>query len=383
MKKKILFVNDEMVVGGVARVLNNLFSGFDFEHYEVDLLVLHKHGEMLDAIPETVRVISGSSFFDVVDLPLNELIKKKDIIKIIKKLYLVFLLKTGLIEQKIQSERKKMNLPEYDAEIAFKEGFCSVFVGCGNTKKKINWIHVDYKIMNYSKNYMTLLKKILPRFDAHVAVSKQAAKSYQEVFGLQQEVQVIHNVIKDDIILSKAEESVDYRDETLTLVSVGRLHYQKAYDRQLEILYELKQRGYQFKCYILGDGEEKESLLAKHKALQLEDCCFFLGNQRNPYTYLKQADLFLLASLYEGLPTVVFESLIVHTPVFSSRVAGVEEQLMNKYGMIVENSKEAIIEGLSWLMDHPEELRRYKEACKDYRYENDEIYNEVYQLLEG
>lgn len=383
MKKRILFVNDEMVVGGVARVLNNLFSEFDFEKYDVDLLVLHKHGEMLNGVPSKVNVLSGTPFFEVIDLPLNELIKKKDITRIIKKLYLVFLLKTGLIEKKIQAERKKMNLEGYDVEIAFKEGFCSIFVACGNTKKKINWVHVDYKVMNYSKNYMSLLKTLLPRFDAQVAVSKQAASSYEEVFELKEKVQVIHNVIKDDVILDKAQEPIQYRDDTLTFVSVGRLHYQKAYDRQLDVLHELKNRGYQFKCYILGDGEEREALEAKHKELDLEDCCFFLGNKTNPYAYLKQADLFVLASLYEGLPTVVYESLIVHTPVFSSDVAGVEEQLIGKYGMIVKNSKEAIVEGLAWMMDHPEELKKYKEACKDYKYENAEIYSAVYQLLEG
>ena len=98
MKKKILCVNDEMVVGGVSRVLNNLLTLIDKEKYNIDLLVLHKHGDMLKDIPQDIKVIGGTNFFDTVDLPISECIKSK---KLFKKLYLVFLIKTGLITNKI------------------------------------------------------------------------------------------------------------------------------------------------------------------------------------------------------------------------------------------------------------------------------------------
>ena len=51
MKKKILFVNDEMTMGGVARILNTFLKMIDKDDYEVDLLVLHKRGELLSEIP--------------------------------------------------------------------------------------------------------------------------------------------------------------------------------------------------------------------------------------------------------------------------------------------------------------------------------------------
>lgn len=50
-----------MVVGGVARVLNNLLTTLvKTTDYEIDLLVLHKHGEMLKGVPKEVRVLEGS-----------------------------------------------------------------------------------------------------------------------------------------------------------------------------------------------------------------------------------------------------------------------------------------------------------------------------------
>ena len=63
-KRRILFVNDEMEMGGVARVLNTLMKNLDQQVYQIDLLVLHKTGTLLQDIPEGVRVIEGTSFFN-------------------------------------------------------------------------------------------------------------------------------------------------------------------------------------------------------------------------------------------------------------------------------------------------------------------------------
>ena len=58
MSKKILFVTDEMTLGGVSRVLNNLLQELVKQtSYEIDLLVLHKHGEMLKDVPSGVNII--------------------------------------------------------------------------------------------------------------------------------------------------------------------------------------------------------------------------------------------------------------------------------------------------------------------------------------
>ena len=107
-KRRILFVNDEMEMGGVARVLNTLMKNLDQQVYQIDLLVLHKTGTLLQDIPEGVRVIEGTSFFNAVDSPLKELLKKGDLPHLFSKLRLLLYMKTGLICSKILKERKKM-----------------------------------------------------------------------------------------------------------------------------------------------------------------------------------------------------------------------------------------------------------------------------------
>ncbi len=437
MSKRILIVNDEMVVGGVARVLNNLLTTLvKTTDYEIDLLVLHKHGEMLKGVPKEVRVLEGSKFFSVIDLPLGQLIKSKNLALIARKLYLVFLMKAGMIGNKVKRERKKMKLDSYDVEIAFKEGFCTIFVANGNSKKKVNWVHLDYKVQNFSSNYMPLLKKTLSLMDEQVAVSKVAAASYQEVFELSNPVKVIHNIIQEDLIKQKYNVEIDetrstfFKQEALTFISVGRLVDQKGYDRLLEIHHRLIQEGLLHHIMIIGGGEDETVLKQKIKAYQVEETfkligyrenpfpyfkladCFLLpsryeglptvavlkqkikayqveetfkliGYRENPFPYFKLADCFLLPSRYEGLPTVVFESLLCLTPVLATKVAGIEEQLKNnEYGIVVDNNENSFYEGMKDLIKHPEQLNVMEAHLLTYHYHNNQIVEQIKEIVE-
>lgn len=376
MKKKLLFVNDEMVVGGVSKVLNNLLRHMDREKYELHLLVLHKHGEMLKDIPDDVVVLEGTPFFDVCDIPVKECLKSG---KFLKKLFFFLLLKTGLIEHRIKHERKKMQLDDYDAEIAFKEGICSVFTACGTTPKKINWIHADYKVKNYAENYAWAMKRFLRRFDAHVAVSNVAAGSFKEIFELD-EVKTIHNLMQSDQMIERSNVPFERTHEEFTFVCVGRLHPQKSYDRLLNAVAELNQSGLKFHVDVLGDGPDKEELLKQKESLNIENV-HFLGNQSNPYPFIKHADALLLTSIYEGLPTVVFEAMVLHTPVLTTRVAGVDEQLANGGGMIVENTLEGIVEGMRNFLCDSSVIEKYQMDLDHYTYDNQKILEKIENLL--
>lgn len=375
-KKKILFVNDEMVVGGVSKVLNNLFRHFDTKKYELYLLVLHLHGDMLKDVPEYVHMLSGTDFFSVCDIPVKECLKTG---KFFKKLRFYSLLKSGKIESKIRKEREKMNLPEFDSEIAFKEGICSVFTACGNTKKKINWIHADYKVKNYAANYMDTMKRVLKRFDVHVAVSNTAADSFKEVFELDK-VMTIHNLMQTEQIIERSKEPFEREHQEFTFVCVGRLHPQKSYDRLLKAVHQLNQEGYQFCVEVLGDGPDQEMLYEMKRSLGITNV-HFLGNQSNPYPRLSKADCLLLTSIYEGLPTVVFEALILKVPVLTTKVAGVDEQLRETGGWIVENTQEGIAEGMRQILSNQKLVMDMKESLQSYVYDNEKIMKQIEEII--
>src|SRR3712207_8859434 len=74
---------------------------------------------------------------------------------------------------------------------------------------------------------------------------------------------------------------------------------------------------HQEKLFILGTGTEQPNLEALSKSLSLESEIKFLGQKQNPYPYMKQAKLFLHASLQEGFGLVLVEAMACGTPVIA------------------------------------------------------------------
>ena len=225
--------------------------------------------------------------------------------------------------------------------------------------------------------------------DEQVAVSKVAAASYQEVFELSKPVKVIHNIIQEDLIKQKYNVVIDetrstfFKQEALTFISVGRLVDQKGYDRLLEIHHRLIQEGLLHHIMIIGGGEDEAVLKQKIKAYQVEETFKLIGYRENPFPYFKLADCFLLPSRYEGLPTVVFESLLCLTPVLATKVAGIEEQLKNnEYGIVVDNNENSFYEGMKDLIKHPEQLNVMEAHLLTYHYHNNQIVEQIKEIVE-
>lgn len=382
-KKKILFVNDEMRMGGVARVLNTLMASLPKDQYEVDLLVLHKEGMLLGEIPEGVTVYEGTPFFDTVDESLKQLFAAKDTNKIRSKIRLLTYMKTGFIRQKIREERKKILTKQYDVEVAAKEGFCTIFTAYGDSKKKINWVLTDYSVKNYSKNHMRLVKSALKHIDLNIADSKQALIAYQTVFRVQNGI-AIHNLM-DESIFEKAKQNLKsdiIPSKVPNVLSVARFHPQKGLERLIEASCASYESGRIHNLYLIGGGELEESLrrqVKEHHAKHI----YFLGYKKNPYIDMANADLFALSSHYEGFATVINESLMLGTPVLTTRVSGCDEQITSsEHGWITDNNQEAFTEGLKKALKDIELLQDMKQKLKEtYRYDNEAILKQFMEVF--
>ena len=377
MKKKILFVNDEMTMGGVARILNTFLKMIDRDKYEVDLLVLHKRGELLSEIPSDINVISGSDFFSVIDRPLKECKGKE----LFYKLRLLFYMKSGLIKNKIIKERNKILNKHYDIEFSAKEGFCTIFTGYGDSDKKINWVQVDYKESNYSSHHMELVKDALKHIDMNIACSNQVMESYKELFNVSK-ICVIHNLVDEDRIRNMSLEPCDLKlddNGKINLITVARFHRQKAVNRLIRIQAKLKDY---YNLIIIGDGGLKEELYSLAKELDCFDNIKWLGLKSNPYPYVRECDLFVMSSLYEGYPTMTVESLLSDTPVLTTLVAGVSEQIDDSNGWIVENSEDGLYKKLDELKDKKDVLIKLKKDLNNYHYDNESILNSYYKIFE-
>lgn len=109
------------------------------------------------------------------------------------------------------------------------------------------------------------------------------------------------------------------------IVAAGRLVPVKRVDLALAAVERLRQGGLEVHLYVLGEGPEEEKLKEQARAAAIEDLVHFLGFRRDAVQYIASADLLLLTSDSEGIPTVLLEAAAHAVPVVSTAVGGIPE----------------------------------------------------------
>lgn len=326
--KRILFVINSLPGGGAEKVLYDILRKIDKQKYNIEIFLINNEGIYIDKI-KNLGVKIDYLFpkrKDKVNFVLYR--KIKSCILLIKKfLYLRF----PRLVYKLKHKR-------YDIEIAFLEGNPTLFLGNRKTTAlKIAWVHNDlekHRVLS-KKNE----KKAYSKMNKIICVSNDSKKSVENLYPeLQENIEVIYNPIPKEEILSKSLEIENiYSKKKINIVTVGRLNVQKGYDVLLKAHKELLKEGLDYNLYILGEGEERKKLEKYIKENNIEKNTFLLGFKENPYPYIKQANIFISSSRYEGYSLVVAEALCLEKPVIATKCVGPIELLNNgKYGLLAE-----------------------------------------------
>jgi glycosyltransferase involved in cell wall biosynthesis len=170
-----------------------------------------------------------------------------------------------------------------------------------------------------------LLKRAYCSADCVVAVSDGVRQAAIKCYGLLPDrTHTLYNFFDIERIdrlmlepLLPAEQRVRDRFE---IVAAGRLHPQKGFNYLLEAVRELVQdRGKsQIHLRILGTGPLHAALSDYVNEHELRSHVTLAGFKANPLPYFRQADLFCLPSLYEGMPNALVEAMLCHTPVLAT-----------------------------------------------------------------
>ena len=103
----------------------------------------------------------------------------------------------------------------------------------------------------------------------------------------------------------------------MKIINIGRFVDQKDQETLIKALNLLKNK-IEFQARIIGRGQLKEKLNKLINKYKLSSKVKLINFKKNPFNYLKQSDVFILTSLYEGLPNVLLEALTLKRFVISS-----------------------------------------------------------------
>lgn len=361
---KILFFIDGITGGGAEKVLRNLVNNMDQSKFKITV-------QTLEDVDPTQYLAPGIRY------------------KAINRCKTSFGRKLMHYWVRLCAELKWLYplyiRGDYDIEVAYLE--CAptkILAASTNEKaKKVAWLHCDLEKRGMADPDKA--RAWYDRYDKIVCVSETVKRSFRKVIGSGTDSCILYNVNDERDILHKAYGFEADKPESVTFLTVGRLSHEKGNDRLLDACKMLKDEGFAFSLWLVGDGPERNSLMKQASDLGLDGQVSFLGFQENPYPYMRSADVIVTPSRYEGFSTVVTEAMILGKPVVTTPCSGMDELLGdNEFGLITEDSVEGIYQGMKRMLEDSELRENYaqKAAVRGKDFSKDKLVKQTEQFFE-
>jgi sugar transferase (PEP-CTERM/EpsH1 system associated) len=164
---------------------------------------------------------------------------------------------------------------------------------------------------------------------------------------------------------AEARRELGLDQEIPLIVHVGRLSPEKDQACLLQACARLKQGQKEFRLIILGDGDQREPLLALAEELGLSGMLDLPGARQDVWRYLAAADAFALSSLSEGISISLLEAMAAHLPVVATEVGGNPEVIVDgESGLLVPaKSPELLAQALGSVLGDPQLAGRLGRAA--------------------
>lgn len=249
-------------------------------------------------------------------------------------------------------------------------------------KKSYFWFHYFWPSQEEFLKY-TINNNLIDGVIAVSQTTKDKLLKLQDFTIEENKISVIHNILNSNSILEKSLEPVtmDLSDE-LNLITVARLAPVKGYERVKYLADALLAKNINFKWFILGkaNNSEKEYDQKIKKLLEPYKNIYFLGEQQNPYKYMKNCDYTVILSERETWSLVITESKILGIPCITTDFDGVIEQITPmENGIII--SRENVNTYYNKVDDIINDKEKLKENLKNFKYDISNILNKWDELL--
>lgn len=212
--------------------------------------------------------------------------------------------------------------------------------------------------------------RLLYRFAAHltdgfIAVSNEVKEAIIRVNGpIQDRVFVICNGVDVNRYgrpVNKAEirGQLSLKDDAYVIAMVGTLRPVKGHQFMLQAMASITPKHPEIQVLVIGDGELREELQKQAHQLSLSNHIHFLGNRSDVPNLLAVSNLFIMPSLWEGLPMALLEAMATGLPIIASEVSGtVQVMIPNETGLLIPpGDAAALATAIETLLSNPEQAR--------------------------
>ena len=278
MKKSILFILPDLNAGGAERIVTTIANHLPREKFSPSILLLRKEGLYLDFLQNDVEII------DIKTPRIRHALKP--------------------ILKQIRKRKPDIVFSGFGEVNAYLSLFIKLF-----PKTKFIARETNVVSQHVTRREILFFYKFYNNYNKIICQSDDMMNDLVENFKIKKDKLIkINNPVDFNFIEEKLENATkpeSYREGYKNVVAIGNLSSRKGFDNLLKVFEKLKKHN--VFLHILGDGRDKEMLHQMKSDFGLENVIFH-GIQKNPYPFLKFADLFVLSSRYEGFPNVLLEA---------------------------------------------------------------------------
>lgn len=388
-----------MEIGGAETSLLGLLKSFDYDNYEVNLLLLDPVGELMSMIPKEVKLLNNYDEYRYLLKPIKEVVKNKK-----------FGIAMARVRGKLKANRenKKLHnngdlcyltkeyshkyaityLPniegKYDLGISFIDPHY-ILEKKVNAKVKLGWLHTDFSRINVNYNDDF---KMWNGCDYIISVSDSCKESFDKKYpALKGKSIVIENILPEDFVRKQAtmldvSYEINKSNDEINICSIGRFSEAKNFDNIPNIAKKIINSGYKIKWFLIGYGSDEELIKRKIEEEEIKDNVIILGKKENPYPYIKACDIYVQPSRFEGKAVTVREAQMLNKPVVITKFATSSSQVEDGVdGVIVPIDNEGCAKGIISLINNKKLQSKLISKTKESDYSNKDEIEKIYNLV--
>lgn len=372
--RKILIAMDSIRIGGIQTALVNMLRTIHYDKYDVTLLLFHYEDAYKEFLPKELKIKRLSPIINVMNYTGQEA-KEKGVFTYLCKKFFALLCRIfggnavyGFLYKFIKKDDTIWDVAiSYTNNISLRGTYFGVnkfVLEKVKAKEKVSWVHVDYEKlkMNHKINNREYRK-----FDKVIHVSEAAQKTFlQYLPELKNRTRVIYNIIDTQSLKEKAAEfTISEPKNEFTIITVSRLDENKNILDCLSVAKLLKDAGFTFKWFILGDGEQRKIIENRIEEWGLKDFVILKGYIKNPYPYIIRSDVMISTSKSESFGLAIAEAIALGIPAIAYYYPAAPEIIkQEENGYIVPSGdKETTFETVKRLLLEKELLENLKRNC--------------------